>query len=126
MLSIGQTAQITRTYTPADLAAFSVLSGAEVTEVPEPLIAALFSYLLGVELPGSGTNYLKQELSFKAPAPVGQPLTAKVEIIRLRDDKHLVDLWASCTSTGGRVICEGRSLVKATDVEGAFMAAWKV
>lgn len=36
--------------------------------VPEPLIAGLFSTLLGVRLPGPGTNYLKQELGFHGPA----------------------------------------------------------
>ncbi len=122
MLKVGQSAQITRSYSQADLAAYAALSGAETDGVPEPLIAALFSYLLGVELPGSGTNYLKQELAFRRVAPLETPLEAKVEITRLRPDKHLVDLWASCTAPDGQVICEGRSLVKAKDVEGAFSA----
>ncbi|NDW53881.1 phosphate acetyltransferase [Aliiroseovarius sp. PrR006] len=120
MLSVGQTAQITRIYTSEDLTAYQALSGAVGDNVPEPLIAALFSYLLGVELPGSGTNYLKQDLAFKAPPPMNTALEAKVEITRLRPDKHLVDLWASCTAPDGTVICEGRSLVKAKDVVGAF------
>lgn len=122
MLRTGQTARITRSYTREDLAAYAALSGASADSVPEPLIAALFSYLLGVELPGSGTNYLKQDLAFKAPAPLDTALEAKVEITRLRPEKHLVDLWASCTAPDGTVICEGRSLVKAKDVPGAFSA----
>jgi len=121
MLMVGQTAQITRSYSKDDLAAYAALSGAGSSDhVPEPLIAALFSYLLGVELPGAGTNYLKQELSFKTDAPLVGPLVAKVEIIRLRPEKHLVDLWACCSGPDGTVICEGRSLVKAKDVAGAF------
>lgn len=122
MLSLGQFAEVTRSYSTADLQAYQRLSGAVGDSVPEPLIAGLFSYLLGVKLPGSGTNYLKQELAFKAPAPLATPLTARVEITRLRADKHLVDLWASCTAPDGTVICEGRSLVKAKDVQGAFAA----
>ncbi|WP_027245777.1 phosphate acetyltransferase [Leisingera daeponensis] len=122
MLRTGQTARITRSYTREDLAAYAALSGASADSVPEPLIAALFSYLLGVEVPGSGTNYLKQDLAFKAPAPLDTALEAKVEITRLRPEKHLVDLWASCTAPDGTVICEGRSLVKAKDVPGAFSA----
>ncbi|EDZ45227.1 phosphate acetyltransferase [Rhodobacterales bacterium Y4I] len=122
MLRTGQTARITRSYTREDLAAYAALSGASADSVPEPLIAALFSYLLGVELPGSGTNYLKQDLAFKAPAPLDTALEAKVEITRLRPEKHLVDLWASCTAPDGTVICEGRSLVKAKDVPAAFSA----
>lgn len=120
MLTIAQSARITRSYSRDDLAAYAALSGASADSVPEPLIAALFSYLLGVELPGSGTNYLKQDLAFKAPAPLDTALEARVEITRLRPEKHLVDLWASCTAPDGTVICEGRSLVKAKDVPGAF------
>ena len=120
MLTIGQSARLTRSYSRDDLAAYAALSGASADSVPEPLIAALFSYLLGVELPGSGTNYLKQDLAFKAPAPLDTALEAKVEITRLRPEKHLVDLWASCTAANGAVICEGRSLVKAKDGPGSL------
>lgn len=120
MLTVGQSARTIRSYTRKDIAAYEALSGAGSDSVPEPLIAALFSYLLGVELPGSGTNYLKQELVFKSPAPLNTALEAKVEITRLRPEKHLVDLWASCTAANGTVICEGRSLVKAKDVPGSF------
>ncbi|MEE2945787.1 MAG: phosphate acetyltransferase [Pseudomonadota bacterium] len=120
MLTVGQSAQITRTFSERDLITYEQLSGVRVTDIPEPLIAALFSYLLGVKLPGSGTNYLKQELKFIAPAPLDATLTAKVEITDLRADKHLVDLWASCILEDGTVICEGRSLVKAKDVIDAF------
>lgn len=116
-MQVGQSENLTRSYTQADLAAFAQLSGLEPGEhVPEPLIAALFSYLLGVKLPGSGTNYLKQDLAFKAPAPLDANLTASVEITALRPDKHLVDLWAKCVAPDGTVICEGRALVKAKDV----------
>lgn len=122
MLSVGQSAEITRTYTRDDLALYETPSGAQSKCVREPRIAALFSYLLGLKLPGSGTNYLKQELVFKAPAPLEVALQAKVEITRLRPEKHLVDLWASCLTPDGKVICEGRSLVKARDFAGAFAA----
>ncbi|WP_421878572.1 hypothetical protein [Pacificispira sp.] len=121
MLNVGQSASVARRYSRADLERFSVLAGADPGDhVPEPLIAALFSYLLGVKLPGAGTNYLKQELHFKTPAPLDTNLTASVEVTRLRPDKHLVDLWARCVTPDGTVICEGRSLVKAKDVAGGF------
>lgn len=116
-MQVGQSASLSRSYTKADLEGFASLSGSAVPEtIPEPLVAALFSYLLGVELPGPGTNYLKQELRFLAQASPGTELTAKVEITRLRPDKHLVDLWATCTDANGVLVCEGRSLVKARDV----------
>ncbi len=116
-MELGQTAQVTRSYDAADLAAFAELSGvAPQAHVPEPLIAALFSYLLGVRLPGSGTNYLKQELDFQAPAPLETALTATVEVTRIRPEKQIVDLWARCVMPDGTVVCEGRALVLAKDV----------
>ncbi|MCV2882533.1 phosphate acetyltransferase [Actibacterium sp. XHP0104] len=119
MMELDQIAEVTRRYSAEDMALFAGLAGIDAPDsVPEPLIAALFSYLLGVHLPGPGTNYLKQELQFRAPAPLGVDLTAQVKITRLRPEKHLVDLWACCTTPDGTVLCEGRSLVKAKDVRG--------
>lgn len=107
----GDHAETTRMFSRADLAAFGAFAGGEYDAVPDPLIAALFSYLLGVRLPGSGTNYLKQDLRFHHKAPVGVPLTARVEVTRLRPDKNLVDLATTCRLGDGTLICEGRALV---------------
>ncbi len=116
---LGQRAELFRTYTHQDMRAFAMLSGdaANVpTAVPGPLIGGLFSYLLGVELPGRGTNYLKQSLEFLAPAPVGEELTASVTVTRLRPEKHLVDLETVCEAADGTRICQGRALVYVEDV----------
>ncbi len=118
MLEVGQAAETVRRFETGDLAQFAELAGTAAPEtVPEPLIAALFSYLLGVHLPGPGTNYLKQEMAFVGAAPVGEDLTARVEVTRLRPDKHLVDLWATCHTAAGDLICEGRSLVLVDDAQ---------
>lgn len=118
-LAVGNRASIIRSYTADDIRAFLGLAGSKAApadRVPEPLIGALFSYLLGVELPGFGTNYLKQEMTFEAAAPLGRPLTATVEITRLRPEKHLADLATICTDADGTVICRGRALVLVKDV----------
>jgi 3-hydroxybutyryl-CoA dehydratase len=110
----GQTATVTRTYGSRDKALFQDVLGLERTSldsVPEPLIGALFSYLLGVELPGSGTNYLKQEMRFLVPASYDTPLIARVTVTRLRPEKHLVDLETVCETADGTRVCEGRALV---------------
>ncbi len=121
MLEVSQSASISRTYNSSDLGAFSHLTGELVDgSVPEPLIAALFSYLLGVKLPGRGTNYLKQSLNFIKPAPLDQELTARVTITELRSEKHLVDLRTECLDANGEMICDGRALVLAKDVSNAF------
>ncbi|MCK7612874.1 phosphate acetyltransferase [Roseibium sediminicola] len=118
-LDLGQRAELTRSYTDQDMRDFAALAGdgaAVPVSVPGPLIGGLFSYLLGVELPGRGTNYLKQSLEFLAPAPVGEPLTASVTITRLRPEKHLVDLETLCVAADGTRICQGRALVYVEDV----------
>ncbi|WP_297735285.1 phosphate acetyltransferase [uncultured Maricaulis sp.] len=121
-LKLGQSAMTQRAFSEQDAAELHALTGAPLTDnvVPEALINGLFSYLLGVDLPGEGTNYLKQESRFLAPAPLGEPLTARVEITRLRPDKQLVDLATTCVTTRGQTIAEGRALVLARDVAGAF------
>ncbi|MBA5776753.1 phosphate acetyltransferase [Stappia sp. F7233] len=117
-LALGDTASVTRTYKAGDAPAYAELAGLRGVpdRVPEPLIGGLFSYLLGVELPGFGTNYLKQEMRFLAPAAYDEPLTARVTITRLRPEKHLVDLETICEAADGRRICEGRALVYVEDV----------
>lgn len=121
-LKIGDTAQLSRRYTAEDIRGFAALAGIapeSVEAVPEPLIAALFSYLLGVELPGRGTNYLKQELIYLAPARLDETLTARVTITRLRPEKHLCDLETLLTDARGETLATGRALVFVRDVGAA-------
>jgi acyl dehydratase len=111
-----------RIYTDHDISAFVALGGAPPADgsVPIPLIGAMFSYLLGVKLPGPGANYLKQQTRYLAPAPVGTLLTARVAITRRRPDKRLIDLATTCHDPGGNLFAEGRALIQAGDVAGAF------
>jgi len=118
-MKIGDTAEVTRAFSSRDLLDYAKLSGHKAAgrdRVPAPLIGSLFSYLLGIELPGMGTMYLKQETRYRAAAMVGDPLTAKVEITRLRPDKHLADLATSCHRSDGRVVANGRALVYIGDL----------
>ncbi len=117
-LEIGRKARITRSFGVEDVQRYVALGGHRPAdgEIPEPLVNALFSKLLGVELPGQGTNYLKQESEFFGAGRVGEALTASVEITRLRPEKDLVDLRTRCVGEGGRLISEGRALVFVADV----------
>jgi acyl dehydratase len=119
-VKVGARAEITRAFSSAEVADFARLAGfaPDDTRVPGPLINALFSYLLGMQLPGTGTNYLKQETRWLADAAIGEPLTASVEITRLRPDKQLVDLATACRDQAGRLVAEGRALVYVRDVAG--------
>ena len=113
-MKVGDWAETLRTFTAADCAALVVLTGegGDGVHVPEPLLAAMISTLLGTRLPGRGTNYLKQDLHFAAAARLGQPVTARVTVTRLRPAQGLVDLHACCADDAGRVLCEGRALVR--------------
>ena len=117
-MKLGEAAEVTRRICVQDLKDYSALCGHAVTDdcVPEPLIGALFSYLLGVRLPGNGANYLKQDTQFHRSARVGEELTARVEITRIRPEKHLVDLATTCRNPAGELIATGRALVSARDV----------
>lgn len=118
-MKVGESAEVTRRFSPEDVAAYGALGGAPTVsdELPEPLVCALFSYLLGVKLPGVGTNYLKQECDYLASAHVEDALTARVEITRLRPDKNLVDLATTCRNAAGDLLCSGRALVYVGDVD---------
>ena len=113
-MKVGDRADLVRSFSAADCAALAALTGdgGDGQHVPEPLLAAMISALLGMRLPGRGTNYLKQELHFAAPARLGQPVTARVTVTRLRPAQGLVDLHAGCTDAAGRMLCEGRALVR--------------
>ena len=117
-MNVGDRAEFTRSFTAADLADYARLAGyaPDESRVPGPLIGGLFSFLLGMHLPGRGTNYLKQETRWLAPAPLGQALTARVEVTRLRPDKRLVDLATTCRNAAGELLAEGRAVVYVGDV----------
>lgn len=131
-LETGQRAQTKRKYSEGDLEERMNLTGDanpifiseeyaqecgfEKPLVPSDLLGAMISDLLGTDLPGLGTNWLKQEFRFLNPAYVGEELTAEVEITRIRPDKDLVNLKNICTKSDGTTVLEGRSLVLVKDL----------
>lgn len=92
-----------------EFAAASIFGGPIVHGM---LVASLFSGLIGVELPGEGSIYLGQSLSFKGPVPVGQEVTASVEIVKIRADKPIVTLRTVCVNSDGQVVIEGEAVIK--------------
>lgn len=106
-------------FTEADLEGFGELIGVDLSHehaLPEPLIAACFSKILGMDLPGPGANYLKQEIDFLAPAPLGSAFDARAEITRLRPEKALCDLATTFSEADGRPVAAGRALILIADV----------
>jgi len=123
-VKLGDFAEIKRCVDAQDVVDYTALCQHAIADdrVPEPLIGALFSYLLGVKLPGRGANYLKQDTRFHQAARIGDALTARVEITRVRPEKHLVDLSTTCTGANGQLIASGRALVSVRDVAAPFDA----
>lgn len=131
---IGQRAEIRQSFSMRDLAEYAELTGdanplftdpayargqgLEGACIPGGLLGGLFSYLLGTQLPGQGTNYLKQRLGFPKPAGVDQALVASVQVTRIRPEKQLVNLSTLCIDPAGDVVCQGEALVLVSDVNG--------
>jgi len=123
----GQSASATRAFTAADIgeyvaltgdsnpyhadAAFARARGFGEAAVPLPLLAGMFSDLLGTRLPGRGTGWMKQSLRLASAARLDEALTAQVRIVRLRAGKDLVNLASVVTGEDGRVVVQGESLV---------------
>ena len=125
-LTIGQQASVIRVFTVADVEAYRTLtgdvglgfgSGLDADAVPGPLLAGMFSDLMGTKLPGRGTNWLKQRLQFSTVARIGEEITAVVQISRLRPAKQLVNLETCCLNAANRTLCEGEALVLVSDLE---------
>jgi 3-hydroxybutyryl-CoA dehydratase len=124
--AIGQSASLTRAFSVAEVVEFSAAFGdgePARTHVPAGLIGGLISTLLGTRLPGRGTNWMKQMLCFAAAARIGEPLTATVEIVRLRPDKKLVNLRTICVNAAGDLVCDGEALVLALEMAPAAIPA---
>lgn len=117
-MKVGDRVEILRTFSAGDLLDYAKLCGHNLNDdrVPEPLIGALFSFLLGTKLPGRGTMYLKQETRIFGSARVDEPLIAEVEITRLRPEKQLADLSTTCRRADGELIASGCALVHVGDV----------
>lgn len=117
---VGQSDARTRSFTAEEVAEHEALTGdvaPSAGTVPVGMLGGMVSELLGTRLPGRGTNWLKQKLVYSGVARVGEPVTTRLEIVRLRPDKALVNLESTCTDAHGAVICRGESLVLVRELE---------
>ncbi|MBT8218072.1 MAG: MaoC family dehydratase N-terminal domain-containing protein [Acidimicrobiia bacterium] len=119
-MTLGSHASRSRTFTHADVERYCALVGEPAGHlaagvVPPPLLAATVSCLLGTDLPGRGTNWLKQSFQFSRTVQIGQDVLTTVEVVRFRPGKHLVNL-ASSISTSRGITAEGLSLVHTRDI----------
>ncbi len=71
------------------------------------LQAGLISAVLGMKLPGPGSIYREQTLTFRKPAFLGDTLTATVEIVEIKEKIGLLLLKSTVTNQDGIVLLEG-------------------
>ena len=114
--AVGEEAVFSKAFTQEDVEIFSRLSGdtnpvhldenyARQTRfqgriMHGMLVASLISSALGTKLPGPGCVYLSQQLSFRAPARVGERLTAKVRVTDWDETKGRIILATEVVNDG--------------------------
>ena len=126
-LQVGDAAEFAKTVSETDIYLYAGITGdfnpAHVNEnyakntffktriAHGMLTAGFISAIIANQLPGPGTIYLKQELSFLAPVHVGDTITARVEILELNTEKNRVRLKTTCSNQDGVTVLEGFGLV---------------
>jgi 3-hydroxybutyryl-CoA dehydratase len=125
-LSVGQSAELTRTATSAVVEAFAELSGdvnplhlddayAEGTQfggriAHGMLAAAYISAVLGTRLPGPGAVYLNQSLRFRRPVRLGDDVTARVTVKEIDLDRGQAKLETVC-QVNGKTVVDGEAVL---------------
>jgi 3-hydroxybutyryl-CoA dehydratase len=72
--------------------------------------AGYISAVLGMQLPGPGTIYMKQTLEFRAPVRFGDTITATVEVAE-KMEKGRVRLTTTCTNQEDTEVITGEAIV---------------
>jgi len=76
------------------------------------LTASLISAIIGEQLPGHGTIYLKQALTFLGPVRPGDLVEASVSVAEIDYSKRRVTLACQC-AVDGKPVLKGEALVLA-------------
>jgi 3-hydroxybutyryl-CoA dehydratase len=126
-LQVGDVAEFAKTVTETDIYLYAGITGdfnpAHVNEAYAKntffktriahgmLTAGFISAIIANQLPGPGTIYMKQELSFLAPVRIGDTITARVEVLELITEKNRVRLKTTCSNQDGVTVLAGEGLV---------------
>jgi 3-hydroxybutyryl-CoA dehydratase len=130
-LTVGDTAEFAKTVSESDIYLYAGITGdfnpAHVNEAYAAdtffktriahgmLTAGFVSAVIANQLPGTGTIYLNQELTFLAPVRIGDTITTRVEVLETMG-KNRVRLKTSCTNQDGTVVLDGEALVSPPDL----------
>ncbi len=127
-IKIGDEAEISKVVTEEDIQKFSEVSldtnplhldeefaGKTIFKkrIAHGIIgASLISAVLGTKLPGVNTIYMSQTLNFLAPVHIGDEITARVKVVKKRDDKHMIFFETVVVNQDGKKVITGEALVK--------------
>ena len=126
-LKIGDTAEFAKTVTESDIYLYAGVAGdfnpAHINEdyakktffktrIAHGMLSAGFiSTVIGTKLPGTGSIYIKQNLSFLAPVRIGYTITARVQVIEIMAEKKRVRLKTTCINQEGTQVLDGEAIV---------------
>jgi len=126
MFEVGQSAEMTKVITEEDVFLFAGITGdrnpvhiskefAAKTRFGERiaqgiLTAGLISAVLGMKLPGPGSLYVSQTLSFLGPVKIGDEITARAEVMEVISEKRL-KLKTQCINQRKEVVLEGEAII---------------
>jgi 3-hydroxybutyryl-CoA dehydratase len=127
-LTLGQTADLSRTVTAADIDAFAAVTGDDnPVHLDEAyaattrfggriahgmLSAGYISAILGAHMPGPGAIYLSQSLRFRRPVRIGDTVVATATITDIDVARARVTLRTVC-KVAGDVVVDGEAVVMA-------------
>ncbi|MCL7941671.1 bifunctional enoyl-CoA hydratase/phosphate acetyltransferase [Halomonas sp. ATCH28] len=128
-IQVGDEAHLEKRLTLDDIKLFAIMSGdvnpshvdndfARSTRFQEVIAhgmwgGALISTVLGTQLPGPGTIYLGQTLSFRAPVALGDKLKVSVRVTAKDEPRSQLTLDCRCENQKGKVVIEGEARVLA-------------
>ncbi len=126
-MKIGDNASMTKTVSETDVYLFAGITGdlnpAHTDEVSASqtmfksriahgmLGAGFISAVLGMRLPGPGTIYLGQTLSFKKPVRIGDTVTATATVKEMNVEKNRVIMETTVCNQNGEVVIAGEATV---------------
>jgi 3-hydroxybutyryl-CoA dehydratase len=126
-LNVGDAAEFSKTISESDVYLFAGVTGdlnpAHINEAYAQktffktriahgmLSAGFISAVLGNQLPGPGSIYVRQELNFLAPMRIGDTITARVEVVEKNAEKNRVKLRTTCVNQDGVKVTEGEAVI---------------
>ena len=125
-LKVGMSAMFGKTVTEADIVAYAGVSGdtnpihlhdgfARTTRFGQRiahgmLSGSFISAVIGTKLPGPGSVYISQTMSFMAPVLIGETITAVATVTAIDERRRRVTLKTQCLN-GDKVVIDGEAQI---------------